>query len=194
MRRSITLEHGGSFEGVVLCGGASRRMGRDKALIEVGGFALAARAAEALRLAGASSVLMVGGDADALRSLGLAVRADDHPGAGPLAATITALEATGSEVVMVMSCDLLGPSATAIDDTVRALLAHPAALGAVPVVDGHRQWTHAAWRRDVLPELRCAFVGGERSLHRAAGHLPLVDVLGVDPAALSDADEPGDLP
>lgn len=169
-------------------------MGRDKALIEIDGVAMAARVVEALRLAGATSVCLVGGDATALSSLGVPVCADDHPGAGPLGATVTALDATASDVVMVMACDLVHPSATAIAVTVQALLAHPEALGAVPVVEGRRQWAHAAWRRPAQRELRAAFEQGERAVHRAAGHLALVDVADLDPTALVDADEPDDLP
>lgn len=169
-------------------------MGRDKAVIEIDGVAMAARVGEALRLAGASSVVLIGGEAPALRALGLPLRADDHPGAGPLAATITAMETLGSEVVMVLACDLVRPSATAIADTVHALLANPSAAGAVPLVEGRRQWTHAAWSRGALPELRAAFERGERSLHRAAVHLAIADVVGVDAAAVLDADEPDDLP
>ncbi|MGH9187147.1 MAG: NTP transferase domain-containing protein, partial [Acidimicrobiales bacterium] len=41
------------WSGAVLCGGASRRMGRDKALLVVDGSALAVNVAEALRTAGA---------------------------------------------------------------------------------------------------------------------------------------------
>lgn len=169
-------------------------MGRDKALVEIDGVAMAARVGEALRLAGATSVVLIGGDAPALRRLGWSLRADDHPGAGPLGATITAMEAAGSDVVMVLACDLVHPSPAAIADTVYALLTHPTAVGAVPVVEGRRQWTHAAWRRGALAELRAAFEQGERSLHRAAARLALVDVVDVDPAAILDADEPGDLP
>jgi len=168
-------------------------MGRDKALIDVDGVPLAVRVAEALRLAGATSVVAVGGDAPALRALGLRCRADDHPGEGPLAATITALGAAEGEVVMVMSCDLLHPSVPAITATVTALREHPDALGAVPVVDGRHQWTHAAWRHDALVGLRAAYEQGERSLHRAAGSLALVEVVEVEPPDVADADEPSDL-
>ena len=68
-------------------------MGRDKALLPVGGVPMALRVADALRAAGADEVVAVGGDATALAALGLTVVPDDHPGAGPLAAIVTALAA-----------------------------------------------------------------------------------------------------
>ncbi|WP_434127450.1 molybdenum cofactor guanylyltransferase, partial [Enterococcus faecium] len=58
------------FAGAVLTGGDSRRMGTDKALIEVDGGPLARRVANALRAAGADPVIAVGGDLEALGDLG----------------------------------------------------------------------------------------------------------------------------
>lgn len=52
-------------------------MGRDKALIEIGGVPMARRVADALGAAGAAEVVAVGGSAPALRSLGLTVAPDD---------------------------------------------------------------------------------------------------------------------
>ena len=71
-------------------------MGRDKALLLVEGVPMAQRVAEALRAAGATEVLAIGGDAPALTALGLHLRPDDRPGDGPLPATITALGAARS--------------------------------------------------------------------------------------------------
>ncbi len=55
--------------GFVLAGGASSRMGRDKALIEVRGEALAARTHRILCEAGCESVYLVGGEVLVRRSL-----------------------------------------------------------------------------------------------------------------------------
>lgn len=182
------------FAGAVLCGGASTRMGQDKALLEVEGAPMAARVAAALRAAGATEVFAVGGNADGLLAAGLPSRPDAWPGDGPLPATVTALEAATEAIVVVLACDLLHPSARAITATVDALVAAPAALGAVPVHDGHRQWVHVAWRAEAAGALRGALEGGARSLRRAAPGLPLVDVPGLSAEALLDADEPADLP
>ncbi|MGH9276056.1 MAG: molybdenum cofactor guanylyltransferase [Acidimicrobiales bacterium] len=185
---------GAAFTGAVLCGGASRRMGRDKALLPVEGRAMAARVADALRGAGATEVLAVGGDEEALTALGFHVRPDGHPGDGPLPATITALHAAREDAVLVVSCDLIHPSSRAMAATVQALLDHPGAVGAVPVDGGHRQWTHAAWRADAARALVAAYERGDRSLKRAGADLLIFEVTGLDPEALLDADEPGDLP
>lgn len=192
-------EGGASFAGAVLCGGASRRMGRDKALLEVGGAAMARRVADALAAAGAEPVVAVGGDGAGLRALGLAFVPDDDPGAGPLAAVATALRALPGDddaVVLVVACDLVRPSPAAMAAVVRALHQAPAADLAVPT-DGERpQWGHAAWRARVRPLLDARLAAGERSIHRAVASagLAVVEVRGVPGADLADADTPADLP
>ncbi len=169
-------------------------MGSDKALLEVGGQAMAVRVASALREAGAAEIFAVGGDPEALGALGLDVRADERPGGGPLPATITALRQAREASVLVVSCDLIEPSAAAMQSTLGALWAHPGAVSAVPVADGHRQWTHAAWRADAVRALAAAYEGGHRSLKRAGADLLVFEVTDIAAAALADADRPDDLP
>ena len=62
--------------GAVLCGGASRRMGTDKAFIEIDGVPMARRVASALADAGCESIYAVGGDSIRLRRLGFVTLAD----------------------------------------------------------------------------------------------------------------------
>jgi molybdopterin-guanine dinucleotide biosynthesis protein A/rhodanese-related sulfurtransferase len=182
-----------TVDGVVLCGGASRRMGRDKSLLVVDGQAMARRVADALTAAGAGRVVAQGGDEAQLRALGMEVIPDDEVGAGPLPATIQALRASPAEVVLVVGCDLVAPSASALRTTVDALLAAPDALVALPIVAGHRQWVHAAWRPQAADPLAAARAAGATSLRAAAAALPAVEVSGLDPRALVDADAPADL-
>jgi molybdenum cofactor guanylyltransferase len=185
------------FSGAILCGGESRRMGRDKALIPVGGTPMVVRVAEALWVAGAREVVAVGREPDALASLGLATVPDRRPGAGPVAGIVTALaRARRDEVVLVVGCDLLVPSPTAMGATLAVLAQHPTAAVAVPVSGGRTQWHHAAWRPSAASALEAALEGGTRAVGGvvAAAGLVVVGVDGIDPAAVADADTPGDLP
>jgi molybdopterin-guanine dinucleotide biosynthesis protein A len=184
-----------TFTGAVLCGGASRRMGRDKATLVVDGEAMARRVSDALRAAGATGVVAIGGDPDELAALGLQVVPDDEPGAGPLAATITALRSARAEVVVVLACDLLTPSARAVTTLVERLAeAGPSTDAAIPVVDGVHQWTHAAWHRRALDALVAARASGATSLRRAAEDLTIAAVSDLSPPDVADADDPFDLP
>jgi molybdopterin-guanine dinucleotide biosynthesis protein A/rhodanese-related sulfurtransferase len=183
-----------AFDAVVLCGGESRRMGQDKALLEIDGVPMARRVVDALRAAGATAVTIQGGDAVALAALGLEVVPDRYPQEGPFPAVVQAVEAPGAPIVVVCGCDLLHPSVDAIQAIVGALAEHPDAVAAIPVADGREQWVHGAWRRNRAAELRAALDAGHRSLHRAAVGLDIVLVPGVPSEHLQDADRPRDLP
>lgn len=171
-------------------------MGRDKALIEVDGRPLVARVAEALAEAGAAEVVTVGGDVDGLARHGLRAVADCWPGAGPLGGIVTALGLADADLVLVTACDLVEPSAATMATTVAALGAAAEAVVATPVLAGHRRWDQAAWRRRARGGLAWQFEAGERAVHGAVtgARLPVVEVTGVDPASLADADTPADLP
>jgi molybdopterin-guanine dinucleotide biosynthesis protein A len=177
--------------GAVLAGGESRRMGSDKALLEVDGAPLVLRAVHALEAAGAAPIVVVGGDADGLSRLGLTPVADRWPGAGPLGGIITALTTLTGPCTAVLSCDLTAAS----PDAVASVLA---ALGdadvAVPVVDGREQWLHAVWRRRCLPALESAFASGIRAPRHAVGDLRVARLLDADARWFHDADRPEDLP
>src|SRR5208282_447595 len=90
--------------GFILAGGESSRMGRDKALLEVGGVALIVRTARLVESVVGAPVVI--GGTDACRSLGLASIADDWPGAGPLGGIATALRASNAAWNLVVACDL----------------------------------------------------------------------------------------
>ena len=181
------------FVGAILTGGASRRMGSDKALMLVDGEPLVARVAAALEMAGASSVTAIGGDTVRIGALGITALADTYPGEGPLGGIVQALADAGRDesIVVVVACDL--PWLTA--DAVRGLL--DAVTGdvdvAVACVDGHRQPVVAAWVRSVGPQLSVAFARGERSPLRVLDQLRVADVEMTDPSWVRDVDRPEDL-
>jgi molybdopterin-guanine dinucleotide biosynthesis protein A len=183
-----------AFAGAVLCGGSSSRMGADKALIELDGAAMARRVGDALLAAGATRVVAVGGDADALRALGLEVVPDLHPGEGPLGGILTALDALGADVglVAVLACDLVDPDPAAVRAVVRHAAEHDVDVAA-PAVDGRRHLHHAVWRSAVLPRITAAFAAGERAPRRAVAALRVGEVPGIDPARVADADDPAAL-
>lgn len=176
--------------GAVLTGGASRRMGTDKALVEVGGTAMARRVATALAGAGCDPVWLQGGDADALAPLGLAVRPDTAPRQGPLPAITDALAALPDSCsgVVVAACDLPDLSA----DAVRAVLA--AAGPDVPVVlavDGAAQLV-GWWPAGVGPALGALVGARVRSYRRALDRLG-ARLVEVPPAVVRNVNAPGDL-
>lgn len=94
-----------TFRGALLAGGRSRRLGRDKALLRLGGETLIARAARAL-VAVADEVAIVGAGQGDYSSLGLPVIADERPGLGPLGGIHAALGGSPHCGILVLACDL----------------------------------------------------------------------------------------
>ena len=88
----------------VLAGGASRRMGRDKALLQLDGVPMVVRTARLAGMRGASVTVV--GPPEQYASLGLAVVPDRWPGAGPLGGIATALGASSVDWNLILSCDL----------------------------------------------------------------------------------------
>lgn len=168
-------------------------MGRDKALVEVGGRVLAVRVAEALADAGATEVFAVGGALDALGHLGLHAVPDDFPGEGPLGGLLTALSHAASPLVAVLACDLPAAAPSAVRLVVAALDADLHLACAIPLVHGRSEPLHGAWRRSSRPQIQAMFDRGERAVHRVIAGLAGTAVHGVDPAALADADTPAEL-
>lgn len=191
----------GDVCGAVLAGGASRRMGTDKATLEVGGRPMAGRVVAALRDAGCHPVVAVGGDRRLGDVLDVEVVADRWPGSGPLGGIITALEHAGGAPVIVAACDLPWISGAVIGELLGASRA-AAATGQPGAVDGPWQVVVARtvrleplcalWLPSAHAQLTAAFEAGERAVHVAMGHLRVLQCA-VDPQALRNVNTPGDL-
>ena len=90
--------------GYILVGGKSSRLGRDKALVEVGGRPLVLRVTHAVQTA-VDEVTLVGAP-EKYGHLGLRVIPDHVTGFGPLAGILAALEDTSRPWNLVAACDM----------------------------------------------------------------------------------------
>jgi molybdopterin-guanine dinucleotide biosynthesis protein A len=179
--------------GALLLGGASERMGSDKAALEVAGEAAARRTARLLASL-FEEVLLVGGEPP-----------DGTPGrpvpdpAGPrcaLRGLVGALEATRALRVLVVATDLPGLTA----DLLLALVALPEADVVVPCSPEGLEPLCALYRREsVLPLARARLGAGELALHGLLGELAATTLAGrtlaafdPDGTALANANTPED--
>lgn len=107
----------GPVSAVILAGGASRRLGRDKARVEIGGRPLLARVLDAAAPS-ADELLLVSADREAhgrtLRDAGwriddsgrLRLLSDRRPGRGPLAGLEAGLAEARHDLCLALACDL----------------------------------------------------------------------------------------
>ncbi len=91
--------------GIILAGGQSRRMGRDKASVELDGKPIIQRALDAVRAVCAETIV-VANDAEAYARWGARVVSDVYPGKGSLGGIFSGLRAAREEYVLAVACDM----------------------------------------------------------------------------------------
>ena len=121
------------FSAVILAGGESRRMGRDKAWIEVAGESLLSRAVLKARRAGASEVFISGRRGVDYSGLECPVLLDARTGRGPLGGIERALDAATHSLLLVLAVDVPGVTAALL----RRLISRCEGItGVVPTLRG----------------------------------------------------------
>ncbi len=99
------MDTAGELTGLVLCGGRSRRMGTDKAVLDLGGSALLERSVQLLRPL-TELVLLSTGRGDRYADLGCTCVHDPVPDGGPLAGLAAGLAAARTPFVFLLACDM----------------------------------------------------------------------------------------
>lgn len=174
--------------GIVLAGGRSRRLGRNKALLPFGGRPLLHIVCERVaqvcpQVVVATSAGGMSGDAPA----GVEVVRDEKPGQGPLAGMQAGLRAAAFDYALVVACDMpfLSPS----------LLRYMADLprdyqALLPEWQGRRHPLHAIYARACLPVINALLSEGQRSVQELLARVDVRllsqgDIRQRDPAGLS---------
>lgn len=180
-----------TLTGVVLTGGASRRMGVDKALVEVDGVAMAGRVAAALAEGGCDPVVCQGGDAQALAVLELPVLPDSRPGGGPVAAILDALDAAAEGDVVICACDLPWLDARTVQMLVTGAAARPDAE-VIVACDGGGPHLAGVWRTPSRERLAALVTAGVESYRDALDRLNTARV-DVPSSVVVNVNSPDDL-
>ncbi|TME77327.1 MAG: molybdenum cofactor guanylyltransferase [Chloroflexi bacterium] len=144
---------------VILAGGLSRRMGRDKAALPAGDGTLIEHIAR--RLAPVVEETIVAGASGRHHLPGTTMVDDRYPGLGPLAGIHAGLLVARSPLVWVVGCDL--PD---VDPGLAALLCGLAGEvdAVVPRLDSEPQGVCAVYDRGLAPRIERLLAAGERRL------------------------------
>jgi len=146
--------------GVVLNGGASSRLGRDKALLRLRGRTLLEQAID--QLAEHFGEILVIGRPHACPAHPAVTRAlpDALAGAGPLGGIYTGLLEMTRPFGFFVACDMPWLDPTVIRRQLELLRA-TGADAVVPTWDGFREPLHAAYSQDCLPAARRQIASGD---------------------------------
>jgi molybdenum cofactor guanylyltransferase len=146
---------------IVLAGGRSRRMGTDKSLLPINGRPMIEHICGQLH-GTFHRLLISANDAQKFSFLGLDVVPDRIPDQGPLMAVASALEASDSELNLIVGCDI---PQIRLPIVRRLLAAAQDADIVIPVTeDGREQPLFAVYRRSIRSSLNAALESGARRL------------------------------
>ncbi|MCX7855964.1 MAG: molybdenum cofactor guanylyltransferase [Anaerolineae bacterium] len=146
--------------GVVLAGGARRRMGLNKAFLELAGRPLIAHVLDRMAEV-CEEVLIVADDVPRYAGLGVRVVPDVFPGVGVLGGLHAGLQAARYDLILAVGCDMpfLNPA------LLRAFAAWAEEHDAVALRRGEQVETlHAAYRRTCLPAMEAAIRASKRRI------------------------------
>lgn len=149
------------YTGIVLAGGRSRRMGRDKAWLDAGGRPLIVRVLERLAPLATEMVVVVAADAAPLPDLAARVVVDRVVGAGPLGGLQAGLEAAHTAWSFVVACDM--PFLNL--DLIRYLAyLRPGHDAVIPFPTGRADPLHAFYHQRCLAPIAVSLANGERAM------------------------------
>ncbi len=146
--------------GLVLAGGASQRMGQDKAFLQLDGQSLIQIVLDRM-LGLCSEVLIVSGDLAPYAGLGVPVVQDRFPDVGVLGGLHAGLQAASFDLSLAVGCDMpfLKPH------LLRAFAAWAAGADVALLRCGKNvEPLHAAYRRTCVPAIEAAIRAGQRRI------------------------------
>ena len=176
--------------GIVLAGGMSSRLGRNKALEPVGGQPLILRVLDRLSAVTGRAVAVVN---DARRAEELRLPSwvkpvvDEYPGSGSLGGIYTGLANAETDWGVVVACDMPFLNTALLT----LMLSKRQDMDVVvPVLDGRPEPTHAAYSRVCLPHIRRRLDAGELKITGffesvRVSYLDQPEVEALDPERLS---------
>jgi molybdopterin-guanine dinucleotide biosynthesis protein A len=142
------LEYPISFSALVLAGGSSRRLGRDKALLPWQGHTLIEHIVAQLQAVSDDVLVITGREKRYLELLDVPIFADEIANIGPMGGLYTGLKHARHEYSLVVACDMplldravIDLLTSELDSSVRAV---------VPEVQAHRVPTLAIYHKECL--------------------------------------------
>jgi molybdopterin-guanine dinucleotide biosynthesis protein A len=170
------------FSAAVFAGGASTRMGTDKAFLRLGDELLIERQLRCLREAGAAQVLISGRAGVDYSRFGLTLVHDERPDCGPLAGLAAILKSTPFQKTLILAVDMPAMTPAMLKKIVSRCEDD---LGCVPVDDRGFEPLAAVYPKQLLPLAEELLAAGRYSMQEfvmEAVERGLVRALQLEPA------------
>ena len=176
--------------GVILAGGLSRRLGRDKALVSISDQPLIQRVIERVEQLSQEIVVVVA-DQNRAADLPLAKEhravLDRYPGTGSLGGIFSGLDAASNGWTLVVACDMPFLHLALLR---RMMALTEDADAVVPIIDGRPEPTHALYSKACLPFIEPRLISGDMKISGfydqvRVRYLSEEDVAALDPEFLS---------
>lgn len=183
-----------SLSVAILCGGAARRMGREKGTVMLDGVSMLDNAIARVRPI-ASTLILAAGPISDVRREGCITVMDRTPGCGPLGGIVAALEASPHDLCAMVAVDMPDVDAGLLRLLAQRCGAHDAAL---PVSARGVEPLHGVYAQSALPVLRGALErGDDRSVQSAVRRLRTCYVdaaaAGAEPGFARNLNTPADV-
>ena len=166
-----------SFTLAIIAGGQSRRMGRDKAFVQLAGKPLIQHTLDRTAELGQAETILITNKPAAYAHLNLPMHGDALPGKGALGGIYTALLRAQCPIVLALACDMPFVNSDLLRFMLAQLDAHTDIVA--PRVDGYPQGMHAIYRKTCLDAIRQQL---ERDRLKIIGFYPAMRVRYLDEA------------
>lgn len=143
--------------GIVLAGGLSTRMGRDKASMPWGSGTLLSAVLEKLNPV-CSELIIVSNIPREIENFPVRIIPDRYPQCGPLAGIHAGLLAVQSDYAFVVACDMPYLNTQAAGFIADAATGYDAAI---PFIDGYYHPLHGVYRKSCLPFIERMLAAGD---------------------------------
>lgn len=157
---SVKRERDESITGVILAGGKSKRMGRNKALLDMGGICLIEKTYQTMSKL-FSEVILITNTPDEYEFLNCRCQQDIYPGIGSIAGLHAAMSSSDTDRVFVVPCDMPFLSPALITLLCQAGKTYDAV---VPFSHQGLEPLHALYHRRCLPQLEGAIAEGDKKI------------------------------
>lgn len=161
-----------NFSIAILAGGESSRMGRNKALADLGGQPVISYLLDSLTPL-AKDTFIVANEVAAYERFGVPVRADHYGFRASLAGIYSAVASAGEDTCLVTACDMPFASPALVEYMYGLLGGYDAV---VPVSHRGLEPLHAFYRRECLVTLRDRIDAGDLAIRRALERLKVREV------------------